>query len=101
MSFQPDQHTGQIVTALDMRRRLALPARSPEFTPMNLVLRCDEGAVSMLVDEIGDVLEVETECYEKVPETLPAEQIQLIGGVCKLDGKLLLILDTERAMQIQ
>ncbi len=92
---------GQIVTALDMRRRLALEARSPESTPMNLVLRSDEGAVSLLVDEIGDVLEVESGSYERVPETLPAEQKQLIAGVCKLDGRLLLVLDTERAMQIQ
>jgi chemotaxis signal transduction protein len=44
---------------------------------------------------------VETESYERVPETLPAEQKQLIAGVCKLDGRLLLVLDTERAMQIQ
>ena len=92
---------GQIVTALDMRHRLRLEARPAESTPMNLVLRSDEGAVSLLVDEIGDVLEVETESYERVPETLPAEQKQLIAGVCKLEGRLLLVLDTERAMQIQ
>lgn len=92
---------GQIVTALDMRSRLGLAQRPPEMTPMNLVLRSDEGAVSLLVDEIGDVLEVETDCYERVPETLPAEQRELIAGVCKLDGRLLLVLDTEKAMQLQ
>jgi purine-binding chemotaxis protein CheW len=92
---------GQIVTALDMRHRLALPARPADSTPMNLVLRSDEGAVSLLVDEIGDVLEVDAESYERVPETLPAEQKQLIAGVCKLDERLLLVLDTERAMHMQ
>lgn len=92
---------GQIVTALDMRHRLGLAARPADSTPMNLVLRSDEGAVSLLVDEIGDVLEVEADSYERVPETLPAEQKQLIAGVCKLDERLLLVLDTERAMQIQ
>jgi purine-binding chemotaxis protein CheW len=92
---------GQIVTALDMRRRLGLAPRSPDASPMNLVLRSDEGAVSLLVDEIGDVLEVETDCDERVPETLPAEQRQMIAGVCKLDGRLLLVLDTDRALQMQ
>ncbi len=92
---------GQIVTALDMRSRLGLTQRPLDMTPMNLVLRSDEGAVSLLVDEIGDVLEVETDCYERVPETLPAEQRELIAGVCKLDGRLLLVLDTEKAMQLQ
>jgi purine-binding chemotaxis protein CheW len=92
---------GQIVTAVDMRRRLALAPRPPEAAPMNLVLRSDDGAVSLLVDEIGDVLEVEADCHERAPETLPLEQKQFIAGVCKLEGRLLLVLDTERAMRIQ
>lgn len=92
---------GQIVTALDMRHRLGLSPRPADATPMNLVMQSDEGAVSLLVDEIGDVLEVDSDCYERVPETLPAAQREMIAGVCKLDGKLLLVLNTERAMQTQ
>lgn len=92
---------GQIVTALDMRHRLGLSPRPADATPMNLVMQSDEGAVSLLVDEIGDVLEVDSECYERVPETIPATQREMIAGVCKLDGKLLLVLNTERAMQTQ
>src|ERR1700760_1091136 len=43
---------GQIVTAIDMRRRLALPPRANEAQPINVVVRSTEGAVSLLVDEI-------------------------------------------------
>src|SRR5271166_5637497 len=50
---------GQIVTAIDMRRRLRLPPRGGEQMPMNMVVRTGEGAVSLLVDEIGDVLDVD------------------------------------------
>src|SRR5580704_502420 len=50
---------GQIVTAVDMRRRLRLPPRAGTQTPMNMVVRTDDGAVSLLVDEIGDVLDVD------------------------------------------
>src|SRR5579871_6291481 len=46
---------GQIVTAIDMRRRLGLPPRRDGQTPMNMVVRTEGGAVSLLVDEIGDV----------------------------------------------
>ena len=49
---------GQIVTALDLRRRLKLPERAADRLPMNVVVRTDDEAVSLLVDEIGDVLEV-------------------------------------------
>jgi len=92
---------GQIVTALDMRRRLGLKAAEDGAVPMNMVIRTEDGAVSLLVDEIGDVLGVPTESYEEVPENMPAAQKELIKGVYKLDGRLLLILNTERALQTQ
>src|SRR3954470_2572371 len=49
---------GQIVPAIDMRRRLGLPPRTGGQVPTNVVIRTDDGAVSLLVDEIGDVLDV-------------------------------------------
>ncbi|HEY9073267.1 MAG TPA: chemotaxis protein CheW, partial [Desulfobaccales bacterium] len=45
---------GQIVTAIDLRRRLGLRERATADLPMNVVIRHDDGAVSLLVDEIGD-----------------------------------------------
>jgi purine-binding chemotaxis protein CheW len=92
---------GQIVTAVDMRRRLELKKRSADEYPMNMVVRSDDGAVSLLVDEIGDVLEVSADSYERVPENVPQGQRELIAGVHKLDGRLLLVLDTERVLQTQ
>src|SRR5262245_18313247 len=61
---------GQIVTAIDLRRRFEFPVRPEGDYPMNVVLRTDDGAVSFLVDEIGDVVEVQEETYERPPETL-------------------------------
>jgi purine-binding chemotaxis protein CheW len=92
---------GQIVTAIDMRRRLRLEPRKPDETPMNMVVRSDDGAVSLLVDEIGDVLEVRNDVYEPPPENTPRELREMIAGVYKLDGRLLLVLDTERVLQSQ
>ncbi len=89
---------GQIVTAIDLRERLGLPPRSDEHEPMNVVVRTDEGAVSLLVDEIGDVLETEEDQYESLPETLSPESRELMRGVYKLPDRLLLILDTEKAL---
>jgi purine-binding chemotaxis protein CheW len=89
---------GQIVTAVDMRSRLGLPKRSHDQTPMNMVVRSEDGAVSLLVDEIGDVLEVQEDCYESVPDHMPQDQRELISGIYKLDGRLLLVLDTERVL---
>src|SRR5712691_1623782 len=49
---------GQIVTAIDLRRRLELPERAEGQRPMNIVVRTAGGAVSLLVDDIGEVVEV-------------------------------------------
>lgn len=91
---------GQIVTAMDLRKRLALPERSPDELPMNVVVRTDDGIVSLLVDEIGDVLEVQKDTFEATPNTLRGVARDLIRGVHKLDRKLLLLLDVERTLQV-
>jgi purine-binding chemotaxis protein CheW len=88
---------GQIITAIDLRRRLDLQPRPEGQFPMNVVVRTDEGALSFLVDEIGDVVEIADESFEKVPETVNGIVRDLIDGVYKLEGRLLLVLNTERA----
>lgn len=92
---------GQIVTAIDLRRRLELPERVAGKLPMNVVVRSDDGAVSLLVDEIGDVLEVNEETFERVPETLQGMARSLVRGVYKLKDQLLLLLNTEKAIQLE
>ena len=91
---------GQIVTAIDLRQRLELPLRESGALPMNVVIRGDDGAVSLLVDEIGDVVEVENEAFEKTPEILKGVAREVVTGIYKLKDCLLLILDTDRAIQL-
>lgn len=89
---------GQIVVAFDLRRRLGYADRPEEQKPMNVVVRADGETVSFLVDEIGDVIEVEEGCAEQPPETLKAEMRGLLQGVYKLKDRLLLVLDTARTV---
>ena len=91
---------GQIVTAIDLRLRLGMPERSDEALPMNVVARSEDGAVSLLVDEIGDVVEVQDQQFEDVPQTLRQGR-ELIRGVYKLPDRLLLVLDTAQAVRVE
>jgi purine-binding chemotaxis protein CheW len=91
---------GQIVTAIDLRRRLDFPDRQADQLPVNVVVQTDDGAVSLLVDEIGDVLEVPEKLFERPPETLKGTARELIRGAYKLKDHLLLILDTERTVTL-
>ena len=89
---------GQIVTAIDMRARLGIPPRPVDELPTNVVVRTDDGAVSLLVDENGDVVEVDDASRGRVPETLAVGARELIAGVYTLKDRLMLVLDTERAI---
>jgi purine-binding chemotaxis protein CheW len=89
---------GQIVMALDLRRRFGMEDRRDSELPMNVVVRTDEGPVSLLVDEIGDVIEVGEEGFERAPETMKQAR-ELVRGVYKLPDRLLLVLDTARAVR--
>ncbi len=91
---------GQIVTALDMRRRLDLPDLPEGEESMHVVVRADDGAVSLLVDEIGDVVEVGEDVREPRPVTVTGVAAELISSVYKLAGRLLLVLDTDRAIGV-
>jgi purine-binding chemotaxis protein CheW len=90
---------GQIVTALDLRRKLGLPERAGQHAGMNVVVRDGEGAVALLVDGVGDVVEVSEESFAPAPATLRAELRRLLRGAWTLPDMLLLDLDVDRALE--
>jgi purine-binding chemotaxis protein CheW len=92
---------GQIVTGIDLRRRLDLPERPADRLPMNVVLRGEDSPVSFLVDEIGEVIEVDADARERLPETLRGRVRELIQGVYPLEDELLLVLDTVKTLDLQ
>lgn len=91
---------GQIVSAVDMRSRMELSPRGDDQLPMNVVVRTNDGPVSLLVDEIGDVLEVDEATVERPPDTLDGKAKDLVRCVYKLDDGLLLVLDPEQVVTL-
>lgn len=92
---------GQIVMAVDLRRQLGLPERPANQPAMNVIVRSGEDAVSLLVDEIGDVVEASDDSFEPPPETLRGALRSVIRGVHKLEKQLMHVLDTERACTVE
>lgn len=84
---------GQIVTALDLRRRLSFPDRAADAGSMNVVVRTADGAVSLVVDDVGDVIRASDSTLAPPPDTLRGVPRNLIRGVQQLSGRLLIILE--------
>jgi purine-binding chemotaxis protein CheW len=89
---------GQVIAAVDLRVQLGLPPRDFEGPAMNVIVRTPEGSVSLLVDRIGEVVELDDDTFEAPPDTLVGPRRDLITGAFKLDGRLMLALDTARAV---
>lgn len=91
---------GQIVTAIDLRRRLGLPDRAPGSSAMCLLLRTQDGAVSLIVDRIEEIVGVEEDLIEPPPETLQNAARCFILGAAKLKGQLMLLLDAGKVIDL-
>lgn len=87
---------GQIVTAIDLRRLLQIGDRQDDRRPINIVVHTRQGAFSLLVDRIGDVLDVDQSGFEHPPDTLNGIARELIHGAYKLPGCLLLTLNIDK-----
>jgi purine-binding chemotaxis protein CheW len=91
---------GEVIPAVDVRQRLAPWSRGAVEEPVNVVVRTDHGPVSLLVDQIGAVVDARDDDFEPPPETLIGPARALIRGAYKLDTELLLALDVAGVVTI-
>jgi purine-binding chemotaxis protein CheW len=91
---------GQIVTAINLRRRMGMPNREDGEPPMNIVVRTGDGAVSLQVDAIGEVVDVDPESFEPLPETVIGAVRHTTSGVYKQDQALLHAIDLAVTLNI-
>lgn len=90
---------GQIVPAIDLRRCLQLPECSSNEPPVNLILYTGDSCTSLLVDAVGEVLEVDQDTFEPPPVTLRGRPRELIRGAYKLSDKLTHVLDLNEVLR--
>jgi purine-binding chemotaxis protein CheW len=91
---------GQVIAAVDLRVRLGMPAQTLDGPVMNVILRAEGEPVSLLVDRIGDVIELDDE-IEPLPDTISGPRRDLVLGTLKLEDRLMLALDVARATETE
>jgi purine-binding chemotaxis protein CheW len=91
---------GEVLTAIDLRARLGLPPAEGGREPVNVVVRVDDEPVSMLVDEIGGVLEVSQVPFEQTPSTVDERVRDLLLGAYTLPDRLLLALNAKQVLDV-
>lgn len=92
---------GRIVTAVDLRRRLGLPGADTDRKPMSVVAEQGSEYYALLVDEVGEVLTLDSDLYEEAPPTLPSTLAAFAEGVFRLPERLLMVLSVARLLDIR
>lgn len=89
---------GRIVTAIDMRKRLHLPPRTDGGTTMAVGIEFKGESYGLLIDSVGEVLNLATAGREQNPVNLDQRWTSISNGVHRLDGQLLVVLDVDRVL---
>ena len=92
---------GEIVPAISLRAALGLEENADDEHTTHVVVRRASGRLaSLVVDGIGDVVDVDHSAFEAPPDTLSGKARELVRGVYKLERRLLLELDIDRALAV-
>jgi len=89
---------GRIVTAIDLRRRLRLGSRPEGERGMSVVVEHKGEPYSLIVDSVGEVMALPQSAFERNPPTLSARWREISGGIYRLDGNLLVVLEVDKAL---
>jgi purine-binding chemotaxis protein CheW len=91
---------GRIITAIDMHRRLGLPPRAEGTAPMAIGIELNGESYGLIIDTIGEVLKLSDDTSESNPINLDRRLARIAAGVHRLDGRLLVVLDVDRVLDL-
>jgi purine-binding chemotaxis protein CheW len=91
---------GEVLLAVDLRARMGRAPRSEDEPTSNVIVRTEHGPVCLVVDAIGEVVNVRDDQFEATPHTLDDRARALVAGAYKLPDRLLLDLDVESALAL-
>ncbi len=84
---------GQIATAIGLRQLFAMPPAADSAKESLVICRQDGCLIALVVDEIGDVIEVSPKDFEEAPQTMPESVRAYSRGVYKLEKNVLTLVD--------
>ena len=91
---------GRIVTVVDLRRRLDFEAQDRGGAPLAVGIEHKGESYGLLIETIGEVLKLAATGRENNPVNLDPRLARVSAGVHRLDGRLLVVLDVDRVLDV-
>ena len=92
---------GRVVTTIDMRRRLDLPAREEGRGNMAVGIEHRGESYGLLIDSVGEVLKIPAASRDPNPVNLDPRWARVAAGVVQLDSRLMVVLDVDRVLELK
>src|SRR5665213_3164511 len=92
-------YRGDVLTTVSLRQLLGLPAS--DGSQALLVVECSGGRYGLLVDSVGEVLQVSSADFEPNPSTMQEHRRALFTGAYKLKDSLMVMLNPENLDPMQ
>ena len=99
---------GQILTVIDLQRRLEMSEQQTQSNiklvdqsqGFNIIVSFEDEVVSLLVDNVGDVLVFPQNTFQPPPTTLKGKMRWMLAGAYPLPDGFLLVLDAEKILNV-
>lgn len=92
---------GRIIPVVDLKKRLHLPSKIHDNSTRIIVIELHGKTVGFIVDEVSEVLRIESNITEPPPEMVAGIEHDYITAVAKLKGRLLILLDLNKILTIE
>lgn len=92
---------GKIIPVVDLRKRFGLGFGEHSKNTRIVVVKVSDVTVGMVVDAVSEVLRLREEDIEPPSPIVASLDAEYIKGVGKIEGKLIILLDTEKILTHQ
>lgn len=92
---------GKVIPVIDLRIKLNMERIAHNNSTRIVVVEINETTTGFIVDEVNEVLRIPTNIMEPPPGIVAGVERDYIKAVCKLDDRLLILLDLEKVLSFE
>ena len=89
---------GSVIPVVSLREKLSFPEIESTSKTRIIVVEYQTKNIGFIVDEVNEVLRIETSIIEQAPEMTTNVKSDFISGVAKLENRLLILLNLDKIL---
>jgi purine-binding chemotaxis protein CheW len=92
---------GMVLPVVNLRKRFGLPDGENDKNTRIIVSTMNGLKIGMIVDGVSEVLRIQDQVIEPTPPMVSTVDTAFITGIIKLEGRLVILLDLARVLNLE